>query len=277
MALISKSLLITSLVLVSILAINPNSCNAFKFKSLNYSDDNGGGLQWGSASATWYGAPTGAGPDDNGGGCGFKNVNLPPFNSLISCGNAAIFRGGKGCGSCYQVKCTGHPACSGNPSTITITDECLYGVCSDAEHHFDMSGTTFGSMAIAGREDELRHAGRMAILFARVPCNYPGLTVSFHVEEGSNPMYLAILVEYADGDGDLSQVDVLEGTQGATWTPLRQSWGAIWRLDSSHPLQGPFSVRITTLTSGKTLVAQNVIPADYVPNYTYRSVVQFNS
>jgi Expansin C-terminal domain len=102
------------------------------------------------------------------------------------------------------------------------------------------------------------------------------LNVAFHVEEGSNSMYLAILVEYANGDGDLAQVEVLESTPGTTWTPLRQSWGAIWRLDSSHPLQGPFSVRITTLTSGKTLVAENVIPADYVPNTVYESAVQFS-
>jgi hypothetical protein len=264
-----------TLALISLVILNP--CIAFKHKKLNYSSsDYSDGLTWISGSATWYGAPTGAGPDDNGGGCGFKNVNLPPYNSLISCGNAAIFKGGKGCGSCYQVKCTGHPACSGEPSNIVVTDECLYGICSDAEHHFDMSGTTFGSMAISGQEDYLRHAGRMVILFARVPCNYQGMNVAFHVEEGSNPMYLAILVEHASGDGDLALVEVLESTPDATWTPLSQSWGAIWRLDSNHPLQGPFSVRITTLTSGKTIEAQNVIPADYVPNTVYESTVQFS-
>lgn len=110
----------------------------------------------------------------------------------------------------------------------------------------------------------------------RVPCNYNGLNVAFHVEQGSNPMYLAILVEYANGDGDLSLVEILESTPGATWTPLEQSWGAIWRCDSSHPLKGPFSIRLTTLTSGKTLVAQNVIPANYVPNTVYKSTVQFS-
>lgn len=40
----------------------------------------------------------------------------------------------------------------------------------------------------------------------RVPCLYPGLTVTFHVEHGSNPYYLAVLVEYANGDGDVVQV-----------------------------------------------------------------------
>jgi hypothetical protein len=67
----------------------------------------------------------------------------------------------------YQVKCTGHPACSGRPSHITIADLCDGGICLDAPFHFDMSGTAFGSMSFPGRANELRHAGRLAIDFTR--------------------------------------------------------------------------------------------------------------
>jgi hypothetical protein len=58
---------------------------------------------WLNARATWYGAPNGAGPEDNGGACGFKNVHMPPFSAMTSCGNEPIFKDGLGCGSCYQV------------------------------------------------------------------------------------------------------------------------------------------------------------------------------
>ncbi|VAH17991.1 unnamed protein product [Triticum turgidum subsp. durum] len=58
---------------------------------------------WLPARATWYGAPNGAGPDDNGGACGFKHVNQYPFSSMTSCGNQPLFKDGKGCGSCYQL------------------------------------------------------------------------------------------------------------------------------------------------------------------------------
>lgn len=71
------------------------------------------------------------------------------------------------CENYYQVKCTGHPACSGKPSHITIADLCDGGICLDAPYHFDMAGTAFGSMAYPGRANELRHAGRLAIDFAR--------------------------------------------------------------------------------------------------------------
>ncbi|OEL38362.1 Expansin-B7 [Dichanthelium oligosanthes] len=233
---------------------------------------------WLNARATWYGAPNGAGPPDNGGACGFKRVNLPPFSAMTSCGNQPLFKDGKGCGSCYQVRCFAHPACSGVPETVIITDMNYYPV---ALYHFDLSGTAFGAMAMGGRNDELRHAGIIDIQFKRVPCRYPGLTVAFNVEHGSNPNYLAVLVEYEDGDGDVVQVDLMEsraegGGGGPTgvWEPMRESWGSIWRMDTRRPLRGPFSLRITN-ESGRTLVAEQVIPADWRPNNVYRSIVQF--
>uniref|UniRef100_A0A453J9V4 Expansin-like EG45 domain-containing protein n=1 Tax=Aegilops tauschii subsp. strangulata TaxID=200361 RepID=A0A453J9V4_AEGTS len=239
---------------------------------------------WLDARATWYGAPKGAGPDDNGGACGFKNVNLPPFSAMTSCGNEPLFKDGKGCGSCYQIRCVsaGHPACSGVPETVIITDMNYYPV---SRFHFDLSGTAFGAMAKDGRNDELRHAGIIDMQFRRVPCQYPGLTVTFHVQHGSNPYYLAILVEYENGDGDVDQVDIMqsrpdvagEGGMAPTgeWVPMTESWGSIWRMDTRRPMQGPFSLRITN-ESGKTLVADQVIPADWEPNEIYSSIIQFD-
>ncbi|KAI5004002.1 hypothetical protein ZWY2020_031245 [Hordeum vulgare] len=239
---------------------------------------------WLDAKATWYGRPTGAGPDDNGGACGFKNVNLPPFSSMTSCGNQPLFKDGKGCGSCYQIRClnSDHPACSGVPKTVIITDMNYDPV---SRYHFDLSGTAFGAMAKYGRNDELRHAGIINMQFKRVPCQYPGLTVTFHVEEGSNPFYMAILVEYENGDGDVKQLDIMESRPGAVnggkmtptgqWVPMKESWGSIWRMDAHHPMHGPFSLRVTN-ESGKTLVADQVIPGDWKPNKTYSSLVQFH-
>jgi hypothetical protein len=225
---------------------------------------------WEAARATWYGAPTGAGPYDDGGACGFKNVNLPPFSSMTSCGNQPLFKDGKGCGSCYQIRCTNHAACSGNPETVIITDMNYYPV---SKYHFDLSGTAFGAMAKPGRNDELRHAGIIDIQFKRVPCNYPGQKVTFHVEEGSNPMYLAVLVEFEDKDGDVVQVDIMQHNSGH-WEPMHESWGSIWRIDPNRPLKGPYSLRITN-ESGKQLVAKNIIPDNYIPNTNYRSYVQY--
>ncbi|KAF8697896.1 hypothetical protein HU200_035392 [Digitaria exilis] len=170
------------------------------------------------------------------------------------------------------IKCTNknNPACSGQPKTVMITDMNYYPV---AQYHFDLSGTAFGSLAQPGLNDKLRHAGIIDIQFRRVPCNNAGLAVNFHVEEGSNPVYLAVLVEYANKAGTVQQMDLLE-SGSRYWTPMRRSWGSVWRLDSNHPLRAPFSLRIRG-ESRQTLLAYNVIPANWMPNTDYRSYVQF--
>ncbi|XP_048568671.1 expansin-B7-like [Triticum urartu] len=255
--------------------ITPPPAPATPSPGYGFGSTNGSTSGWLDARATWYGAPDGAGPDDNGGACGFKNVNLPPFNAMTSCGNEPLFKDGKGCGSCYQIRCVGktHPACSGVPETVIITDMNYYPV---PRYHFDLSGTAFGAMAKDGRNDELRHTGIIDMQFKRVPCQYTGMSLTFHVEKGSNPNYLAILVEYGNGDGDVAQVDLMDGGEPTVaWRPMRESWGSIWRLDTRRPLRGPFSLRVTN-GSGRSLVADQVIPADWQADAVYSSAVQFD-
>ena len=211
-----------------------------------------------------------------GGACGFKHVNQYPFLSMTSCGNQPLFRDGKGCGSCYKIRCSKHPACSGRAETVVITDMNYYPV---APYHFDLSGTAFGKLAKPGRNDDLRRAGIVDVQFARVPCHFPGLKVGFHVQEGSTQVYLALLVEYENGDGDVAQLDLREAAGGRgisrRWTPMRRSWGSVWSLDTNHRLQPPFSIRLRS-DSGNTLVAPDVIPVNWRPNTFYRSFVQYS-
>ena len=116
---------------------------------------------------------------------------------------------------------------------------------------------------------------RRGIVFAlrRVPCKYNGMAINFKVDAGSNPYYLAVLVMYVSGDGDVAKVDVMQAGCNS-WTPMQQSWGAVWRVNSNDgkPLRAPFSVRITS-ASGKVLVARNAIPAGWGAGATYRSTV----
>uniref|UniRef100_A0A0E0BDF0 Expansin-like EG45 domain-containing protein n=1 Tax=Oryza glumipatula TaxID=40148 RepID=A0A0E0BDF0_9ORYZ len=226
---------------------------------------------WLPARATWYGQPYGSGPADNGGACGIKNVNLPPYNGMISCGNVPIFKDGRGCGSCYEVKCEQPAACSKQPVTVFITDMNYEPISA---YHFDFSGKAFGAMACPGKETELRKAGIIDMQFRRVRCKYPsGQKVTFHVEKGSNPNYLAVLVKFVADDGDVIQMDLQEAGLPA-WRPMKLSWGAIWRMDTATPLKAPFSIRVTT-ESGKSLIAKDVIPVNWMPDAVYVSNVQF--
>jgi hypothetical protein len=123
--------------------------------------------RWLPARATWYGRPTGAGPYDNGGACGIKDVNLPPYAGMTSCGNLPLFKDGKGCGSCYQIKCR-LPECSNRPVRVIITDM-NYGPV--APYYFDLSGTAFRYMAKPGLNDQLRRRGIVDLDFRR--SDYP--------------------------------------------------------------------------------------------------------
>jgi hypothetical protein len=98
---------------------SPGTSPSAPVSNVNATDADTGA--WLDARATWYGAPTGAGPDDNGGACGFKNVSLPPFSAMTSCGNEPLFKDGKGCGSCYQVRAPLINQCMHSPTTFQLS------------------------------------------------------------------------------------------------------------------------------------------------------------
>nr|XP_027186907.1 expansin-B15-like [Cicer arietinum] len=254
---------------LSILLVTPSSCFSPN-KVVNVTSSNS---NWSPSVATWYGPPTGDGSE--GGACGYGNaVGQPPLSSMISAGSPLIYQSGKGCGSCYEVKCIGNPACSGNPVTVTITDECP-GTCgSDSPYHFDLSGRAFGAMANSGQDGNLRKVGKIVVQHRRVPCIYNGVSIAFHVDSKSNPYYFATAVEYENGDGDLKKVELMEAF-GNTWVTMQQSYGAVWKYNKQSLLRAPFSIRLTTIESGKIFVAKNVIPAGWKPGQTYRALGNF--
>ncbi|KAK6137854.1 hypothetical protein DH2020_028409 [Rehmannia glutinosa] len=250
-----------SFVIAILLLVVTDYCFCINTKSINASLAGG----FGPAIATWYGDPNGAG--STGGACGFGNdVTNPTYNSLISAGNQALFKSGKGCGACYQVKCTQNSQCSGFPITVTITDECP-GACNNDPVHFDLSGKAFGFLAKPGQADALRNAGRINIEYQKVPCNF-NARLTFKIDKGSNPFYLAFAVEYLSGDGEIGSIDISSSNSNG-WRAMQQTFGATWKVDLPSGVTGPFSVRITTLESRTTINAPNVIPANWAPGQYY--------
>lgn len=115
-------------------------------------------------------------------------------------------------------------------------------------------------------------------MFIRVACDYSGKTIAFHVDQGSNSNYFAVVIEFEEGDGDLGGVYLKEGSKSTShqgWRVMQQSWGAVWKLDAGSELHAPFSIRLVSRYSGQSLVAQNVIPNGWKPGSTYRSLVNY--
>ena len=46
------------------------------------------------------------------------------------------------------------------------------------------------------------------LLVCRVPCQYSGVNITFHVDGGANNNYLASFIQYLKGDGDTGVVDL---------------------------------------------------------------------
>ncbi|KAK4783220.1 hypothetical protein SAY86_007594 [Trapa natans] len=249
---------------------------------------------WFRAGATWYGPPNGSGSDvfinkdddcissrvcfSQGGACGYGgDVGKPPFSSMVSAGGPSLFDSGKGCGACYEVKCTTNAACSGKQVRVVITDNCPGGPCVEGPAHFDLSGTAFGAMAKAKQGDQLRNVGVLQIFYRKVECHYPGDKVTFKVDPGSNPYYLAILIEYLEGEANINFVEVSDsGSRSGSWLLMQRSWGTIWQVNAGSPLQGPVSIRITVGDQLKrVLVAKNALPKDWQPGGLYKSSVTY--
>ncbi|XP_075091961.1 putative expansin-B14 [Nicotiana tabacum] len=216
------------------------------------------------AVATFYINPTSPG---SGGACGLENdVASAPYNAMITAGNQALFKQGAGCGACYQ-----NPHCSGNPITLTLTDECP-GACNNDPVHFDISGIAFEKLAKSGEASQLYNAGRISIFYRRVACNY-NTNIIFKVDKGSNPNFFAVTSEAVDGDGDLSLVEIQ--TSNSSWVPMQRMIGATWSVDMQPNTQKPpFSLRLTSEIK-KSVTAPNVIPNGWQPRSIYKSNVNF--
>ncbi|XP_074588435.1 expansin-B16-like [Curcuma longa] len=229
---------------------------------------------WRPATATWYGSAEGDGSD--GGACGYGTlVDVRPLRARVGAVSPVLFKGGEGCGACYKVRCLDAAICSRRPSTIIVTDECPGGYCAAGRTHFDLSGAAFGRMAVSGGAAQLRNRGEIPVIFRRTPCKYPGKNIAFHVNEGSTPFWLSLLVEFEDADGDIGSMHIKQANS-VVWQEMKHVWGASWCIVNGGPLQGPFSVKLTTLTSRRTLSARDVIPRNWTPKATYTSRLNFS-
>ncbi|KAL0328165.1 UNVERIFIED_CONTAM: Expansin-B3 [Sesamum calycinum] len=190
---------------------------------------------WYPATATWYGSPEGDGSD--GGACGYGSlVDVKPFRARVGAVSPVLFKGERA-----AARAT--------------------------------NGAAFGRMAVAGGGGQLRNRGELPVIYRRTPCKYPGKNIAFHVNEGSTDYWLSLLVEFEDGDGDVGSMHIREANSNE-WLEMTHIWGANWCIIAG-PLQGPFSVKLTTLSTGKTLSARDVIPRNWTPKATYTSRLNF--
>ncbi|XP_062209957.1 major pollen allergen Cyn d 1-like [Phragmites australis] len=124
---------------------------------------------------------------------------------------------------------------------------------------------------MASSSSQLAVAVALALLVGGAWCATPGTKIAFHVENGSSPNNLKLLVK--DAAVDIVEVDVKEKGSNE-FLPMKQSSGTIWTLDTPKPLKGPLSIRLTAKGGGMR-VEDDVIPADWKAGTAYNSKLQF--
>ncbi|KAH7514268.1 hypothetical protein FEM48_Zijuj11G0070700 [Ziziphus jujuba var. spinosa] len=219
-----------------------------------------------SSRATYYDSP-----DDYGnprGACGFGE-----YGRTVNYGNVAgvsrLYRNGTGCGACYQVTCTNPRYCSYDGVNIVVTD---YGQGDRTD--FILSSRAYTKLAKPNMALELFALGVVDVEYRRISCKFSGYNLMFKVNENSRyPQYLAIIILYAEGQNDITAVELSQENDDE-WRPMRKAFGAVF--DFSNPPEGSISLRFQVKGSaGNTWVqSNNAIPSYWKPGAAYDSNIQ---
>lgn len=79
---------------------------------------------------------------------------------------------------------------------------------------------------------------------------------------------------YENGDGDLRSVEI-QPAGSKNWFPMQEVFGATYKYNVPQWAKPPFSIKLTQIESGRSVVAWNVIPFDWKPGQFYQSNVNF--
>uniref|UniRef100_A0A199UA76 Expansin n=1 Tax=Manihot esculenta TaxID=3983 RepID=A0A199UA76_MANES len=223
--------------------LKPIKQNKSKFKS----------GPWRKAHATFYGGGT----DSFGGACGYKDVVQQGYTLNTAAISDVLFKKGKGCGGCFELKCVNSPKwCKKGSLFVTATNLCPSNPSLPGKEHFDIAQPVFNKIA-----DYI--AGIIPIQYRRVPCNKKG-GIRFTIM--GNPWFNQVIVWNVGGAGDVVSLQV-KGNDNVKWTKLERDWGVTWKT-STHLVGESLTFRVTT-SDGRELTSWHVAPKNWQFGQTY--------
>ncbi|CAN6980835.1 unnamed protein product, partial [Brassica rapa subsp. trilocularis] len=136
------------------------------------------------------------------------------------------------------------------------------GWCNPPRTHFDMAKPAFMKLAYW-------RAGIIPVAYRRVPCKRSG---GMRFQFQGNSYWLLVFVMNVGGAGDIKSMAV-KGSR-TNWISMSHNWGASYQAFSSLYGQS-LSFRVTSYTTGETVYAWNVAPANWNAGMTYKSGANF--
>ncbi|XP_058729982.1 expansin-A9-like [Vicia villosa] len=218
---------------------------------------------WKKAFATFYEGGVGT----YGGACGYDDVVKDGYGLDTVALSTVMYKKGRTCGACYQIKCVDCPGCKeGKPSiTVTATDLCppnyaqssdSGGWCNPPRQHFDLAKPAY--LKIADYK-----AGIVPIKYRRVPCKRKG-GIRFTIT--GNPYFNLVKVSNVGGAGDVVAVHV-KGDDKLKWTQLKRNWGQKWETNAML-CEETLTFRVRT-SDGRTSTSKQVAPKGWQFGQTF--------
>ncbi|CAI8610897.1 unnamed protein product [Vicia faba] len=217
---------------------------------------------WKKAQATFYEGGAGS----YGGACGYDDVVKDGYGLDTVALSTVLYKKGKTCGACYEIKCVDSPGCKGKSSiTVTATDICPpnYGQpsdnggwCNPPRQHFDLAKPAY--LKIADYK-----AGIVPIKYRRVPCKRKG-GIRFTIT--GNPYFNSVKVSNVGGAGDVVAVYV-KGEDKLKWTQLKRDWGQKWETNAML-CEETLTFRVRT-SDGRISTSKRVAPKGWQFGQTF--------
>uniref|UniRef100_A0ACD6ABD1 Uncharacterized protein n=1 Tax=Avena sativa TaxID=4498 RepID=A0ACD6ABD1_AVESA len=191
-----------------------------------------------------------------------------------------LYRGGRACGACYQLRCRDGALCAKDGVKVVVVADAPTGtnITGAGAGRFLLTKGAFAAMTNHDGGDRLARAA-VDVDFRRIPCAYKNKNLSVKVEEASvrSRGRLAFRFLFQGGQTDIVAVEVAQAVTNdasapSMWQYMTRSERSpgVWR--TSRAPQGPLRLRIviTAGSGGKWLRSDGaVLPADWVPGAVY--------